>query len=113
MIEEQKALSPSDMQFVPTLTEVAGPEEPSVDLLAIAEVAPAPPVADADPDLAGQVLAMLQPDLERRIAEAISHALHEQMQGLHARVQQAVTSEVRRAVTQALHPSESEADLGT
>ena len=70
-------------RYVPTLTERVPDAQPSA-----ARPAPAPagtPAAGAAVT-AEQVLALLAPDLDQRISEAIAQALHEQMLGLGARV---------------------------
>lgn len=67
-------------------------------------VQPAPPPAASSPSatvdaLAAAVLRRLGPELDRRISEAIAHALHEQMLGLNTRVRKAVADVVREAIT--------------
>lgn len=84
-------------RYVPTLTEVV------VDTgqPAAAGGAPAAQAVSAGVT-AEQVLALLGPELDRRISEAIAQALHEQMLGLHARVRRAVADVVQDAVAGAL-----------
>ncbi len=83
---------------VPTLTEVVGSEAQ--------EAPPSPsPVPTLDspgglPD-AQALLALLGPDLDRRISEAIGRVLHEQMLGFNGRVKKAVAEVVREAVATA------------
>ena len=87
---------------VPTLTEVVGADT-------AAEVsAESPPVPASVPDAgrgaqpdAQALLALLGPDLDRLISEAIGRVLHEQMLGLNGRVQKAVTEVVRDAIATA------------
>ena len=87
---------------VPTLTQVVGSEAPGSTSDAAAEVAsnPAQGTAAVLPD-AQAVLALLGPDLDRLISEAIGRVLHEQMLGLNGRVQKAVAEVVRDAVATA------------
>lgn len=97
-------------RIVPTLTEVVPVRADAAEPLSEAVAAPisvaVPKPADRAGETAARVLAMLQPELDRQIAEAVSRALHEQMQGLHARVQQTVAGVVRDAVDKALREAD-------
>ncbi|MFD2379380.1 hypothetical protein ACFSTJ_20495 [Ottowia pentelensis] len=77
MPNEEFPPQPAPARYVPTLTEVV------VDTAQPAAGAPAAPAVSAGVT-AEQVLALLGPELDRRISEAIAQALHEQMLGLHA-----------------------------
>lgn len=117
--QEQTPAQPADPgplrplpRNVPTLTEVVGAEtgaDPS-----------SAPAADDRPSTAGSsalpdaesVLALLGPDLDRQISEAIGRVLHEQMLGLNARVQKAVAEVVREAVVKAHTRGAREPDVG-
>ena len=86
---------------VPTLTEivtVAG--EPAAPLPPAVPAMPAAPVAAPT---AQQLLALLGADFDQLIADAIARALHEQMQGLQARVQRTVAEVVRDALAREAH----------
>ena len=86
---------------VPTLTEVVGADA-AVDAQAregTPQAAPTAALAGA-PD-AQALLALLGPDLDRLISEAIGRVLHEQMLGLNGRVQKAVAEVVREAIATA------------
>lgn len=89
-------------RFVPTLTEVvdAAPSTPP-DHASPQGGALAHPVPD-EQLVARQVLAALTADMDDRIADAVTHAVHEQLQGLRARVQGAVDDAVQDAIAQAL-----------
>ncbi|MBN9404571.1 MAG: hypothetical protein J0I00_04025 [Burkholderiales bacterium] len=95
MPHEEFPPQPAPARYVPTLTEVV------VDIGQPAAGAPAAPAVSAGVT-AEQVLALLGPELDRRISEAIAQALHEQMLGLHARVRRAVADVVQDAVDMAL-----------
>lgn len=101
---------PFATRIVPTLTEVVPIRGVATGLAPGAAATPvsvsAPKPADRAGEAAARVLAMLQPELDRQIAEAVSRALHEQMQGLHARVQQTVADVVRDAVDRALREAD-------
>lgn len=91
--------TPALNRYIPTLTEVV------TDALAPSGDAPAPPAraATAVPAVtAEQLLALLAPDLDQRISEAIAQAVHEQMLGLQARVRRGVAAVVQDAVDTAL-----------
>lgn len=83
-------------RYVPTLTEVVS----EAGLPAAGDAPAGAPGAGAAQAgvTAEQVLALLGPELDRRISEAIALALHEQMLGLHARVRRAVAEVVQDAV---------------
>ncbi|MFD1711739.1 hypothetical protein FVQ98_15250 [Ottowia sp. GY511] len=86
---------------VPTLTEVVGAEVP-----ANTPQAPAPRQASAADALSAQpdaqaLLALLGPELDRLISEAIGRVLHEQLLGLNGRVQKTVAEVVRDAIATA------------
>ena len=85
------------VRYVPTLTEVvadAGAPTPGSG--------PASAQSVSAGVTAEQLLALLGPELDRRISEANAQALHEQMLGLHARVRRAVADVVQDAVERAL-----------
>lgn len=91
-------------RYVPTLTERVPDAQPSA-----ARPAPAPagtPAAGATVT-AEQVLALLAPDLDQRISEAIAQALHDQMLGLSARVRCSVAAVVQDAVDTALRQAQN------
>ena len=80
---------------LPMLTEVVGASERVEPVMQADALPPPVPTGLAD---AEALLALLGPDLERRISEAIGRVLHEQMLGLNGRVQKAVAETVREAV---------------
>lgn len=94
-------------RYIPTLTERVDSAPPApvqpVQPDATAPAAPAPaapaPMAAVTPE---QVLALLAPDLDQRISAAMAQAVHEQMQGLGARVRRSVAAVVQDAVDTAL-----------
>ena len=95
--------APAPNRYIPTLTEVV------TDALAPAGDTPAAPArsaAVAPAVTAEQVLALLAPDLDQRIGEAIAQAVHEQMLGLHARVRRGVAAVVQDAVDTALRQAD-------
>lgn len=99
-------------RFVPTLTEVVDPDEAGGD--AGSSLAALAPTNVRLGVTAEQVLAMLGPRLDQRIAEAIVQAVDEQLQGLQARVRRSVGDAVQDAVDAALRetadPARPEAD---
>ena len=86
-------------RYVPTLTERVADAQPSP-----ARPPPAPAGASVT---AEQVLALLAPDLDQRISEAIAQALHDQMLGLSARVRRSVAAVVQDAVDTALRQAQN------
>ncbi|MDR0479805.1 MAG: hypothetical protein LBH31_08430 [Burkholderiaceae bacterium] len=100
--------------YVPVLSEVIGGRS-------AAPVSPAPPAAAPvfDPRDAlvrattQAVLRTLGPEFEQRLAQAMSRALHEQLQGLHTRVRQTLAREVHAAVTAALKPPQPSSSNNT
>lgn len=93
-------------RFVPTLTEVVDAAELVPD-----EGLPPAPAALADVRVglsAQQVLELLGPDLEQQIADAIVHAVNDQMLGIQARVRRTVADVVQDAVDAALRRVEQE-----
>lgn len=62
------------------------------------------PLGDAD-ELSKRVLGMLEPQLGELIASAVSRSLHEQLQGLHARIRKQVEADVNRQVRELLSTS--------
>ncbi|MEZ5608176.1 MAG: hypothetical protein R3E52_13915 [Burkholderiaceae bacterium] len=97
MSNDEFTPQPAPARYVPTLTEVvADTGQPAAAGLPTAAQAVSAGVT------AEQVLALLGPELDRRISEAIALALHEQMLGLHARVRRAVADVVQDAVERAL-----------
>lgn len=95
---------------VPTLTEVVGAPA-AAD--ASSRAGGAPSSSSAALPSAEALLALLGPDLDRLISEAIGRVLHEQMLGLSARVQKAVAEVVREAVAQAHTRSAHGSDVRT
>ena len=88
---------------VPTLTEVVGPDATQPSMSASGQdfgSTGAPVDAQA-------LLALLGPELDRRISEAIGRVLHEQMLGFNGRVQKAVADVVREAVAKSLVQGDS------
>lgn len=86
-------------RFVPTLTEVVNPAE-----LVLDQIPPADNTVQLDVRLGvttEQVLTLLGPQLEQRVAEAIIQAINEQMQGLQARVRRVVNDTVQDVVESA------------
>ncbi len=95
--------TPAPSRYIPTLTEmVTDAPAPAGDVPA----PPARPAASAPAVTAEQVLALLAPDLNQRISEAIAQAVHEQMLGLHARVRRGVAAVVQDAVDTALRQAD-------
>lgn len=109
-----------DPRLVPTLTQVVGRapaeapnplaqqggaaavEAPGSDPLAPPLAAEAGLDATAQAPLAEPLLRALGDELERRLGEAIAHALDEQLLGLTARLHALVAEEVGAAVADAL-----------
>ena len=77
-----------------------------------ADAAPASPAAPATLPDASDLLALLGPDLDRQISEAIGRVLHEQLLGLNGRVQKAVAEVVREAVATAHTRGAYASDVG-
>lgn len=96
MTHDEFTPQPAPARYVPTLTEVVvDTGQPAAGGAPAAQAVSAGVTAE-------QVLALLGPELDRRISEAIAQALHEQMLGLHARVRRAVADVVQDAVAGAL-----------
>lgn len=84
-------------RFVPTLTEVVVPGGAATSAPG-AVAAPTPPEPVREPVDVDAVMRQLAPELDRRISEAIARVMHEQMLGVHARLERAVTDAAREAV---------------
>ena len=95
---------------VPTLTEMVAADAERHS--AQADAAPASPAAPATLPDASDLLALLGPDLDRQISEAIGRVLHEQLLGLNVRVQKAVAEVVREAVATAHTRGAYASDVG-
>ena len=93
-------------RYIPTLTERASDGPPPAGQPAPAPEAARAPSAGATVT-AEQVLALLAPDLDQRISEAIAQALHDQMLGLSARVRRSVAAVVQDAVDTALRQAQN------
>ncbi len=86
-------------RFVPTLTEVVTPGIASSGAPGVAAVSvPASPAAVPEPVDVDAVMRQLAPELDRRISEAIARVMQEQMLGVQARLERAVTDAVRESV---------------
>ena len=104
MSNDELPPQPAPVRYVPTLTEVVADTGATADGGGPANApANAPGAQGVSVGVsAEQLLALLGPELDRRISEAIAQALHEQMLGLHARVRRAVADVVQDAVERAL-----------
>ena len=100
MSNDELPPQPAPARYVPTLTEVVADTGATADGGGPANAPGAQGVSVGVS--AEQLLALLGPELDRRISEAIAQALHEQMLGLHARVRRAVADVVQDAVERAL-----------
>lgn len=91
-------------KMIPTLTEVVDEAGGVQDLPTHLELGEAPrSTVGGD---AEELLDALQPQLHAQIAQAVSAALREQWDALHARIEAAVDQAVRTAIARALERRE-------